>query len=89
MLNLKKFLVSISLFTLFSLGCIGLIKINMINTKALSPLGNTKSNYKLVNEEFGDDFSQFIQDNAEIKIYTQNGIVIRVGKTDFKLTLGK
>ena len=61
----------------------------MINTKALSPLGNTKSNYKLVNEEFGDDFSQFIQDNAEIKIYTQNRIVIRVGKTDFKLTLGK
>lgn len=89
MLKLKKFLVSISLFILFSLGCIGLIKINMINTKALSPLGNTKSNYKLVNEEFGDDFSEFIQDNAEIKIYTQNGIVIRVGKTDFKLTLGK
>lgn len=86
---MKKFLVSISLFILFSLGCIGLIKINMINTKALSPLGNTKSNYKLVNEEFGDDFSEFIQDNAEIKIYTQNGIVIRVGKTDFKLTLGK
>lgn len=34
----------------------GLIKINIINTKTLSPLGNSKENYEIVSEEFGEVF---------------------------------
>ncbi|WP_024615132.1 hypothetical protein [Clostridium sp. Ade.TY] len=52
----------------------GLIKINIINTKSLSPVGNTDDNKKIVNTEFGDDFNNFIQDNANVKIYNkENG----------------
>lgn len=52
----------------------GLIKINIINTKSLSPVGNTDDNKKIVNTEFGDDFNNFIQDNSNVKIYNkENG----------------
>lgn len=51
---------------------IGIIKIDMINTKALSPLGNTNENYKLVSNEFGEDFSNFIKDNSFLKIYKES-----------------
>lgn len=44
----------------------------MINTKALSPLGNTNENYKLVSNEFGEDFSNFIKDNSFLKIYKES-----------------
>lgn len=78
------FLISIFIFV-----CIGLVKINIINTKALSPVGNSNDNYQLVNEEFGEDFSKFIKDNAQIKIYTNannNGeILIKVGDKDLKI----
>lgn len=78
------FLISIFIFV-----CIGLVKINIINTKALSPVGNSNDNYQLVNEEFGEDFSKFIKDNAQIKIYinaNNNGeILIKVGDKDLKI----
>lgn len=62
-----------------------LIKINIINTKALSPLGNTNDNYELVSEEFGEDFSNFIQDKSPIKIYVKEGeeTMVRLGDKDF------
>lgn len=65
----------------------GVIKINVINTKALSPLGNTNENYKLVSAEFGEDFSNFIKDNSFLKIYkeSQNDILIRLGNNDFRI----
>lgn len=84
---LKKYLTIIALITIFSLECIGLIKINMVNTRALSPLGNADNNYELVSKEFGEDFSSFLKDNCKIKIYSENGIVIRIGEKDFKLTI--
>jgi hypothetical protein len=49
---------------------LGFIQINVINTKALSPIGNGEDNYELVREEFGKDFEEFIRDDAEVKIYT-------------------
>lgn len=66
----------------------GLIKINIINTKSLSPLGNTGENYRLVSEEFGEDFSNFIKDNSWVKIYKEQGddILVRMGNKDFKIT---
>lgn len=65
----------------------GIIKVDMINTKALSPLGNTNKNYELVSEKFGDDFSKFIKDNSVLKIYkeTEKDILVRIGNNDFKI----
>ena len=65
----KKYLIII--FSSFILICasIGLVKINIINTKSLSPVGNTDDNKKIVNTEFGEEFNSFIQDNSNVKIY--------------------
>ncbi len=65
----------------------GIIKVDMINTKALSPLGNTNENYKIVNEKFGEDFSKFIKDNSFLKIYKEPGkdILVRLGDSEFKI----
>ncbi len=67
----------------------GLIHINIINTKALSPLGNTKQNYELVSEKFGNDFANFIKDNSFVKIYLDcddGKILVRLGDEEFKIT---
>jgi len=66
---------------------IGVIKIDIINTKALSPLGNTNENYELVSEEFGEDFSNFIKDDAFLKIYkgSEEDILVRLGDNNFKI----
>ena len=67
---------------------IGFTQINIINTKALSPIGNTEDNYELVSAEFGEDFTAFIKDNAEVKIYTADGErdgSIRVKDNEFRL----
>lgn len=67
----KKFIIPTIVMVLIV--TIGFIQINIINTKALSPIGNTADNYALVSEEFGEDFTEFIKDNAEIKIYPGEG----------------
>eukprot|EP00828_Plagiopyla_frontata_P009915 TRINITY_DN15147_c0_g1_i1.p4 TRINITY_DN15147_c0_g1~~TRINITY_DN15147_c0_g1_i1.p4 ORF type:complete len:143 (-),score=11.69 TRINITY_DN15147_c0_g1_i1:2-430(-) len=69
------------------IGLTGVICINITNTKALSPLGNTNENYKLVNEEFGEDFSNFIKDNSILKIYKEDSdILVRIGENNFRIT---
>lgn len=67
---------------------IGIIKIDIINTKSLSPLGNTNENYQLVSEEFGEDFSNFIKDNSYLKIYTEEGenVLVKLGDKQFQIT---
>jgi hypothetical protein len=86
----KGYILRKSLFGIFVFAIIltGIIKINIINTKALSPLGNTNENYKIVSEEFGEDFSNFIKDNSFLKIYkgSQNDILIRLGNNDFRIS---
>lgn len=65
-----------------------LTKINVINTKALSPVGNTDGNKKLVNTEFGEDFNSFIQDNSSIKIYeneNEKGYLITINDKRIKI----
>ncbi|KIL09089.1 hypothetical protein SR42_08970 [Clostridium botulinum] len=73
------------ILTLIVLG--GITKVNIINTKSLSPLGNTKQNYELVSEEFGEDFSNFIKDNSTIKIYKEDNkqLLIRIGNKDLRI----
>lgn len=48
---------------------IGFVKINIVNTESLSPLGNTDDNFKVVSAEFGEDFQEFIMDKSPVKIY--------------------
>lgn len=82
--RIKYIIIFISLITVI----IGLVRINIINTKALSPLGNSKENYEKIKESFGDEFSNFINDNALIKIYDDDsvdGILVRIGDSDYKI----
>ena len=48
---------------------IGFVEVNIINTESLSPLGATEDNFKVVSDEFGEDFQEFIMDKSPIKIY--------------------
>ena len=84
-LRKKNVFKTIFLIVLFCVTLIGLIKVNILNTKALSPLGNTNDNYKLVSEEFGEDFSNFIQDKSPVKIYVEEDeeTMVRLGEKDF------
>lgn len=48
---------------------IGFVKINIVNTESLSPLGTTDDNFKVVSTEFGEEFQEFIMDKSSVKIY--------------------
>ena len=48
---------------------IGFVKLNIVNTESLSPLGTTDDNFKVVSTEFGEDFQEFIMDKSPVKIY--------------------
>ena len=48
---------------------IGFVEVNIINTESLSPLGTTEDNFKVVSDEVGEDFQEFIMDKSPIKIY--------------------
>lgn len=69
---------------------IGFVKINIINTESLSPLGNTNDNFKVVSEEFGEDFQEFIKDNSMVKIYVgekNDGLAtVKIYNKEIKLT---
>ena len=69
---------------------IGFVKINIINTESLSPLGNTDDNFKVVSEEFGEDFQEFIKDNSTVKIYVgekKDGLAtVKIYNKEIKLT---
>ena len=46
-------------------------------------------NYQIITEEFGEDFSEFIKDNANIKIYLDKGednVQVQIGNKKIKLT---
>jgi uncharacterized protein YxeA len=84
--NSKKLKI-IFIFLMIFIVIIGLTKINVINTKALSPLDNTNDNYEKISQAFGEDFSKFIKDDASIKIYKDDSeeILVRVGENDFSI----
>ena len=83
---LKKGIIPTILFIMVMIGC---IIVNIKNTEALSPFGNTLNNYQIITEEFGEDFSEFIKDNANIKIYLDKGedtAQVQIGNKKIKLT---
>ncbi|MGG7144558.1 hypothetical protein ACQPVP_14035 [Clostridium nigeriense] len=85
----KKVVVGTIIFLMIIV--LGFIQINTINTKALSPIGNGEDNYELVKEEFGEDFEEFIRDDAEVKIYTANSnnenIMVKVFNKEFVVNM--
>ena len=63
---IKKYFVPLAAVILL---IIGFVKINIVNTESLSPLGTTDDNFKVVSTEFGEDFQEFIMDKSPVKIY--------------------
>ena len=87
----KKYILKKALPVLILVPIVGacLIHINIINTRTLSPLGNTKQNYELVSEKFGKDFADFIKDDSFLKIYEDSNegkVLVRFGDTEFKIS---
>ena len=83
---LKKGIIPTILFIMVMIGC---IIVNIKNTEALSPFGNTIDNYQNVTKEFGEDFSEFIKDKANIKIYLnkeEDTAQVQIGKNEIKFT---
>lgn len=65
---------------------IGFVQINIINTKALSPIGNSEDNFNMVREEFGEDFNEFIKDSSPVKIYVEDDITVSINNQDYLIT---
>ena len=88
---MKKNLVPLLCAIVFICAIIGIVKINIINTEILSPLGTTDNNYSIVSEEFGEDFTEFIKDNSPLKIYIgekgDKQAKVRIFNKDINLTL--
>ena len=84
---IKKILIPIFAVILL---IVGFVKINIINTDSLSPLGNTDDNFKVVSEEIGEDFQEFIKDNSTVKIYVgekKDGLAtVKIYNKEIKLT---
>lgn len=87
-MNKKKLMVSITLFLCFIAVLFGFVKINLVNTEALSPIGVTNDSYKNVSPEFGEELSNFTQDNSNIKIYKEEdeGFIVRIFGEDYKIS---
>lgn len=86
-MKFKRTYVCVFIFFMAIMTILGLTKINMINTKALSPIGNADDNYEKITSEFGEDFDEFIQDKAIIKIYNaeSDGILVKVNELSIKI----
>lgn len=80
----KKILLGLIMLSIIVIG--GFVKINIINTNALSPIGNSESNYEKITNEFGEEFEEFIKDNSYIKIYgprdTEERITVKIGEKE-------
>lgn len=84
---MKKYLIFcvIAIFIIISV-----IKINIINTEILSPVGNFQDNFNKINEEFAEDFSEFIMDKSPVKIYLgeegDSSATVKINKKEISLT---
>lgn len=86
-MKIKKYLIGIS-FTLITLTVIiCLIKINMINSKTLSPLSHDYTNLSKDEEELLDNYKSFITDKTYVKIYQESDgdILVKLGDESYIL----
>lgn len=87
----KKYILkkAVPIFILSPIVIAGIVHINIVNTRTLSPLGNTKQNYELVSEKFGGDFANFIKDNSFVKIYSNcddGKVLVRLGDEEIRIS---
>lgn len=86
-MSIKKFILGTIIFTIIVI--LGFTSVNIVTTKALSPTGNGEDNYAMVSEEFGEDFEEFIKDNATVKIYTpaneEDNTTIKIDDKEFRI----
>lgn len=84
-MKIKKVIIVISLIIIFIITLIGLAKINIVNSKTLSPLINNYEEYNIEEKELYESYSDFIKDETLLKIYNKkNGdILVRVGEKDY------
>ncbi len=83
---MKKSLIPIVCFIIAVVGC---IKINIINTSDLSPLGNKENDFLGLQEDFGEEYSKFMEDKANVKIYIdedKDSAKVSLGSSDLRLT---
>ena len=78
----RRVLIYISLLFILSGVIVGLIKINIINSEALSPI-----NYEYLDAEEEDllaEYQDFIKDNTFIKIYNnEDNFLLKVGEKEY------
>lgn len=87
-LKVKNTAISLSLIGILILTIMGLIKVNIINSKTLSPLGQENIEYNLDQQKMYESYSSFIKDNSLIKIYEEDAseTLIKIGDKNFKIT---
>lgn len=87
-LKVKNTAISLSLIGILILTIMGLIKVNIINSKTLSPLGQKNIEYNLDQQKMYESYSSFIKDNSLIKIYEEDAseTLIKIGDKNFKIT---
>lgn len=84
-MNKRKIInIIISILVLFTV-IIGLIKINMINSKTLSPLNENYDDYDIEEKELFNDYEDFINDNSLIKLYKKKSgdILIKINNSNY------
>jgi hypothetical protein len=68
---------------------LGIIKINIINTKAFSESNNNLQgvNFDNIKDDFGNEFSNFILDKAVLKIHQIDGgkYILEINGQEYKL----
>ena len=86
-MKVKNTAITLSLIGILFLIMMGLIKINMINSKTLSPISNEKEFYNIAEKELYDSYSSFIKDDSQIKIYEEEPgeTLIKIGDRDFRI----
>lgn len=78
---LNVFIVTLVLIT----AIIGLIKVNLVNSKTLSPLNKNYDNYDIEEKEIFNNYSDFINDNTLIKLYKEKSgdILIKIKNSKY------
>jgi hypothetical protein len=83
-----KFLIPLVVFLVVTFT--GVVKINMINTKALSERTAETQGMDLqkIKDEFGEEFSSFIVDSSNIKIHqrSNNKYLLEVNGDDYEVS---
>ncbi|MBL4932981.1 MULTISPECIES: hypothetical protein [Clostridium] len=86
---MKKLRIILPLIIILITIFLGIIKINIINTKAFSEKNNNLQgvNFDNIKDDFGKEFSNFILDKAILKIHQVDGgkYILEINGQEYKL----